>query len=194
VSTSVLSIREQLAGLSPAKRALVELTLMKKKAAAAQPAQAITRRPAGSVIPLSFYQQGLWVLSQLLPDTSLYHVPKGLRLTGDLDIPALRKALNHLVMRHEALRTSFAITDGVPSQVITEVVTLDLPVIDLSQIEASEREAEAHRLLAADARRAFDLVNGPLIRASLYRLQDSEHILLVTLHHIITDGWSMGIL
>lgn len=166
---------------------------MKKKAAAAQPAQAITRRPAGSVIPLSFYQQGLWVLSQLLPDTSLYHVPKGLRLTGDLDIPALRKALNHLVMRHEALRTSFAITDGVPSQVITEVVTLDLPVVDLSHIEAAEREAEAHRLLAADARRPFDLANGPLIRASLYRLQDSEHILLVTLHHIITDGWSMGI-
>ncbi len=193
MSTSVLSIREQLAGLSPAKRALVELTLMKKKAAAAPPTQSITRRPAGAVIPLSFYQQGLWVLSQLLPDTSLYHVPKGLRLTGDLDIPALRKALNHLVMRHEALRTSFAMTDGVPAQVVAEAVTLDLPVVDLSQIADAERDAEAHRSLAADARRPFDLVNGPLIRATLYRLKDSEHILLVTLHHIITDGWSMGI-
>jgi aspartate racemase len=188
-----LSIREQLAGLSPAKRALVELTLLKKRAAAGEPKQLIPRRPAGAIVPLSFYQQGLWVLSQLLPDTSLYHVPKGLRLTGELNVTALNRALNHLVMRHESLRTSFAVTDGVPAQVVAEDVTLDLPLVDLSHVAAAERDATVHRMLAADARRPFDLANGPLIRSSLYRLQETEHILLVTLHHIVTDGWSMGI-
>jgi amino acid adenylation domain-containing protein len=193
VSTSVLSIREQLAGLSPAKRALVELTLLKKRAAAGEPKQIITRRAAGTIVPLSFYQQGLWVLSQLLPDTSLYHVPKGLRLTGELNVPALNRALNDLMRRHESLRTSFAVNDGVPAQVVAEEVTLDLPLVDLCHVAAAEREATVHRMLAADARRPFDLANGPLIRASLFRLQKTEHILLVTLHHIITDGWSMGI-
>jgi len=193
VSTSVLSIREQLAGLSPAKRALVELTLLKKRAAAGEPKQLIPRRPAGALVPLSYYQQGLWVLSQLLPDTSLYHVPKGLRLSGELNINALNRALNHLVMRHESLRTHFAVTDGVPAQVVAENVRLDLPLVDLSHVAVAEREATVHRMLATDARRPFDLANGPLIRSSLYRLQETEHILLVTLHHIVTDGWSMGI-
>src|SRR6185369_6609139 len=96
VSTSVLSIREQLAGLSPAKRALVELTLLKKKAAAGEPKQLIVRRAAGQAAPLSYYQQGLWVLRQLMPGTSLYHVPKGMRLSGQLNIEALQQALNHL--------------------------------------------------------------------------------------------------
>jgi len=193
VSTSVLSIREQLAGLSPAKRALVELTLLKKKAAAGEPKQLITRRAAGQAAPLSYYQQGLWVLSQLMPGTSLYHVPKGMRLTGQLNVDALQQALNHLVARHEALRTSFATVDGVPVQVVRESLTLDLPIIDLSHIPRDEREAEARRVSAAEARRQFDLSAGPLIRACLLRLQAEEHILLITMHHIVTDGWSMGI-
>src|ERR1051325_1710985 len=118
VATSVLSIREQLAGLSPAKRALVELTLLKKKAAAGEPKQLITRRAEGQAAPLSYYQQGLWVLSQLMPGTSLYHVPKGMRLSGQLNIEALRQALDRLVRRREALRPSFAPADGVRVQVV----------------------------------------------------------------------------
>jgi aspartate racemase len=193
VSTSVLSIREQLAGLSPAKRALVELTLLKKKAAAGEPKQLITRRAEGQAAPLSYYQQGLWVLSQLMPGTSLYHVPKGMRLSGQLNIEALRQALDHLVARHEALRTSFATADGVPVQVVRDSLTVELPLIDLQHLPPDEREAEARRLSAAEARRQFDLAAGPLIRACLLRLQPEEHILLITMHHIVTDGWSMGI-
>ncbi len=193
MSTSALTIKEQLAALSPAKRALVELTLLKKNAAAGQPKQLIPRRPPETPAPLSYYQQGLWVMSQLMPDVSLYHVPKGLRLTGKLDMEALKRALNFLVERHEALRTSFATNDGIPMQVVREVLTLDLPLIDLSHLEESEREDKARRVLGEEARRLFDLARGPLVRAHLLRLHEEEHILLVTMHHIITDGWSMNI-
>jgi amino acid adenylation domain-containing protein len=166
---------------------------MKKRAAAGEPKQMISRRPSGLPAPLSHYQQGLWVLSQLMPNTSLYHVPKGLRLTGDLNIPALRRALDELLARHEALRTSFATTDGIPVQVVREQLTLEMPLIDLSKVPEAERETEAKRILAEEARRPFDLSSGPLIRASLFRLHEREHILLVTMHHIVTDGWSMSI-
>src|SRR2546421_11492881 len=101
LATNSLNIREQLAGLSPAKRALVELTLLKKKAAAGEPKQLISRRPKDFPAPLSYYQQGLWVLSQLMPNTSLYHVPKAMRLSGDLNISALKRALDYIVARHE---------------------------------------------------------------------------------------------
>jgi hypothetical protein len=189
----VLSIREQLAGLSPAKRALIELTLLKKKAASGEPKQLISRRPAGLPAPLSFYQQGLWVLNQLMPNTSLYHVPKGMRLTGELNISTLKQALDYLVARHEALRTSFTTCDGVPVQVVRELLTLDLPLFDLSTMPETAREAETRRVLVEEACRPFDLSTGPLIKACLLRLDEREHILLITMHHIVTDGWSMGI-
>lgn len=95
--------------------------------------------------------------------------------------------------RHEALRTSFAVIDGVPLQVIKEMGPLELPVIDLSHLGQTEREAETYRLLGVESRRSFDLSNGPLIRAVMLRLQEREHTLLVTMHHIVTDGWSMGV-
>ncbi|MDQ2935944.1 MAG: amino acid adenylation domain-containing protein, partial [Acidobacteriota bacterium] len=193
LATNSLNIREQLAGLSPAKRALVELTLLKKKAAAGEPKQLISRRPKELPAPLSYYQQGLWVLSQLMPNTSLYHVPKAMRLTGDLGISALKRALDYIVERHEALRTSFASSDGIPVQVVREVLALDMPLLDLSHLPERERETECRRVLAEEARRPFDLENGPLIRAILLRLDQHEHIVLVTTHHIVTDGWSMGI-
>ena len=193
MSTRATNIREQLAGLSPAKRSLIELKLLKKKAAAGGPKAVISRRPDGVPAPLSYYQQGLWVLNQLMPNTTLYHVPKALRLTGKLDVPALQRSLDHIVTRHEALRTSFAVIDGVPLQVIKEMGPLELPVIDLSHLGQTEREAETYRLLGVESRRSFDLSNGPLIRAVMLRLQEREHTLLVTMHHIVTDGWSMGV-
>ncbi|MDQ6651918.1 MAG: amino acid adenylation domain-containing protein, partial [Acidobacteriota bacterium] len=191
--TNALNVREQLAGLSPAKRALVELTLLKKKAAAGESKPLISPRPKDLPAPLSYYQQGLWVLSQLMPNTSLYHVPKAMKLTGDLDIPALKGALDYVVARHEALRTSFAAVDGVPTQVVSELLTLDIPFRELSHLPARERERECRRVLREEARRPFDLEKGPLIRAILLRLHQREHIVLVTTHHIVTDGWSMGI-
>ncbi len=193
MSTSAINIREQLAGLSPAKRSLIELKLLKKKAAA-EPKPMISHRPEGVLAPLSFYQQGLWVLSQLMPDTSLYHVPKAVRFSGELNIPALRRALDFMVARHEALRSSFAVQDGVPVQIINETAPLELPLIDLGDLPSDEREAEVHRRLGIEARRRFDLAHGPLIRAALFRLDHHEHILLLTMHHIVTDGWSVGIL
>ena len=194
MSTTALNIREQLAGLSPAKRALIELKLLKKTAAAGEPQPLISRRPEGAPVPLSFYQQGLWVLSQLMPETSLYHVPKAVRLTGVLDVAALEKTLNHLVARHEALRTTFATTDGVPMQVISESLAMALPVFDLSELDEAEKELELRRLLREETRRPFDFAQGPLIRALLVRLTEQEHVLLIAMHHIITDGWSVGIM
>jgi aspartate racemase len=194
VATSALNIREQLAGLSPAKRALIELKLLKKKADEGEPEPMISERPEGALVPLSFYQQGLWVLSQLMPETSLYHVPKAVRLTGALDVAALKKTLNHLVERHEALRTTFGTTEGVPMQVVREQLELELPLVDLSELDEAERELESARVLRDETRRPFDLAQGPLIRALLVRLAEDEHILLIAMHHIITDGWSIGIM
>ncbi|MEO7970847.1 MAG: condensation domain-containing protein, partial [bacterium] len=163
MATSALNIREQLAGLSPAKRALIELKLLKKKADAGEPQPLISRRPEGVPVPLSFYQQGLWVLTQFMPETSLYHVPKAVKLTGTLDVAALKKTLDQLVQRHEALRTTFATTEGVPMQVVSEQVELALPVVDLSELAAAERELETRRLLRDETRRPFDLAHGPLV-------------------------------
>ena len=193
MATSAINIREQLASLSPAKRSLIELKLLKKKAAMSEPKDVIPRRPEGLSAPLSFYQQGLWVLSQLMPETALYHVPKAVRFTGKLDHDALQRSLDSILARHEALRTSFALVDGEPVQVVNEIKTLALPLIDLSHLDKDEREAEAQRLLGLEARRLFDLATGPMIRAALFHLQDDEHILLVTMHHIVTDGWSIGV-
>jgi amino acid adenylation domain-containing protein len=194
VSTSALNIREQLAGLSPAKRALIELKLLKKQAASGEPKPLISKRPKGVPVLLSFYQQGLWVLNQLMPGTSLYHVPKAVRLSGKLEFAALERTLAHLVERHESLRTSFATTDGVPMQVISKRLEVALPFVDLSELAESERESEARRLLREETRRPFDLAHGPLIRALLLRLAEQEHILLIAMHHIITDGWSVGVM
>ncbi|HEX3282864.1 MAG TPA: amino acid adenylation domain-containing protein [Pyrinomonadaceae bacterium] len=194
MATTALDIRQQLAGLSPAKRALIELKLLKKKADQGEPQPMISRRPEGTPAPLSFYQQGLWVLSQLMPETSLYHVPKAVRLTGALDVAALKKTLDHLVQRHEALRTTFATTEGVPMQVVREQLELALPIVDLSELDEAERELETARVLREETRRPFDLAQGPLIRALLVRLAENEHVLLIAMHHIITDGWSIGIM
>jgi aspartate racemase len=186
------TIAQQLAGLSPAKRALLELRLMKKRPAGTAK-QVIPRRATGEPAPLSYNQQGLWVLNQLMPGTSLYHTPMAVRMKGVLDSTALKSALNQIVARHDALRTTFTTLDGTPSQFITPQVVVELPVIDLSRKPEAERESEAQRLLQHEARKPFDLSEGPLIKSLLVRLSEQEHILLVTMHHIVTDGWSVGI-
>jgi amino acid adenylation domain-containing protein len=184
---------EQIAALSPAKRALLDLR-MKKKRLRVTPAQpVIQRRIAGGSSPLSYNQQGLWVLNQLMPGTSLYHTPTAVRLTGTLDVGTLKKALNFIVSRHDALRTTFTNADGTPAQSIAGELSVEVPLIDLSDLSETDREAEALRMLQDEARRLFDLSRGPLIRSILLRLQEQEHILLVTMHHIVTDGWSIGI-
>jgi amino acid adenylation domain-containing protein len=154
----------------------------------------ITSVPRDEALPLSFAQQRLWFLDQLVPGSPLYNIPLAMRLTGALDVAALERTLNEIVSRHEVLRTTFATADGRPAQVIAPNLVLPLPVTDLSHLPEGEREALARQMATDDARRPFDLAGGPLLRARLLHLADDDHVALLTLHHIISDGWSMGVL
>jgi len=145
-------------------------------------------------LPLSFAQERLWFIDQLEPGGSAYNVPDTMRLTGRLNVEALRQALDAIVVRHESLRTTFPVVKGRPVQIITPSLSVALPIMDLSGLPESKREAEALRLVAEEAQRPFDLSLGSLMRALLLRLGDEEHILLLTMHHIVSDGWSMGVL
>jgi len=144
--------------------------------------------------PLSFAQQRLWFLEHLKPNSSLYLMPCAARLTGQLNVAALEQSLNEIVRRHEVLRTTFATSNGRPFQVISPTASLTLQVIDLSDFAEAEKEAAVNRSIHEESRRPFDLSVGPLMRASLLRLAPDEHVLLFTMHHIISDGWSFGVL
>ncbi|HEY0737024.1 MAG TPA: amino acid adenylation domain-containing protein [Herpetosiphonaceae bacterium] len=146
------------------------------------------------LIPLSFAQQRLWFMSQLQPDSSFYTIPAVLRLDGPLDPAALARSFQAVVRRHEVLRTSFGLQHGQPHQVIAPELELELPLIDLRDLPLTERESEAQRRAAAEIARPFDLARGPLWRASLLRLDDTTHLLVLALHHILADGWSLGLL
>ncbi|WP_141753450.1 non-ribosomal peptide synthetase, partial [Duganella sp. HH101] len=147
-----------------------------------------------AAMPLSFAQQRLWFLDQFEPGSAFYNIPAAVRLNGQLDVMALQGALNEIVRRHEALRTSFASVDGTPVQVIAPELQLALETTDLSDLPHAEREAKAQWLVQDEAHTPFDLSTGPLIRARLLRMSDSEHIVLLTMHHIVSDGWSIGVL
>ncbi|HEY4562918.1 MAG TPA: condensation domain-containing protein, partial [Thermoanaerobaculia bacterium] len=142
--------------------------------------------------PLSFAQQRLWFVDQLEPGSPLYNMPGALRVEGPLDGAVLARCLGEIVRRHEALRTVFAALEGSPVQVILPAVPFPLPVVDLSALP--EREALALALLREEARRPFDLAQGPLLRGLLLRLGSQDHAVALTLHHIAGDGWSLGAL
>ncbi|MCC5666990.1 amino acid adenylation domain-containing protein [Nostoc sp. CHAB 5784] len=145
-------------------------------------------------LPLSFAQARMWFLSQLEPNNPFYNEPQALRLHGFLNLVALEKSLNKIIARHSALRTNFVKVDGQPVQVIAESLTLSIPVVDLRDIPESEREISAQRLAIAEAQQPFDLASSPLIRTCVLKLTEVEHVLLLTIHHIVWDGWSWGIL
>ncbi|MBZ4423313.1 non-ribosomal peptide synthetase, partial [Myxococcus sp. RHSTA-1-4] len=147
--------------------------------------------PRTGPLPLSFAQQRLWFLDRLEPGSPFYNMPSVLWLDGALDVGALERSLTELVRRHEVLRTTFA--DG-PVQVIHPPPHLSLPVVDLSSLPEASREDEARRLAREEARRPFDLTRGPLLRATLLRLGDTRHLLVLVLHHVVSDGWSMDVL
>jgi amino acid adenylation domain-containing protein len=144
--------------------------------------------------PVSFGQQRLWTLDRMDPGRAIHAVPLALRLRGGLDADALRRALDALAARHESLRTVFRWLDAGPMQVVLPDARLPLESTDLLALDDGEREAELRRRLAGEAARPFDLERGPLARARLYRLGAREHVLLLNLHHIVTDGWSTGLL
>ena len=184
---------DRLATLSPAKRALLELKLKQKQAQTAVP-QGVTRRSDETASPLSFSQQRLWFLEQLEPGSPAYHIPAIFHLTGELNVAALTASLNEIVQRHEALRTTFTAVNGQAAQQVASNVRVPLPLEDLQSVPTGRREAEIARLTAAETRRPFDLSQGPLLRAGLLRLAPTEHRLILTMHHIASDGWSRGVL
>ncbi len=145
----------------------------------------------GNTAPLSFAQQQIWLHAQLVPEIPIYNEPVTIQRHGTLDVPALERALSEIVRRHEAWRTSFAVADGEPVQVVQPATPALITRIDLSQTPPSQKESEAQRLALEGALRPFDLSRGPLFRALLVHLSDTEHRLFLTLHHIIFDGYSI---
>jgi amino acid adenylation domain-containing protein len=165
----------------------------------------LARRPATPVpspaasprrgdLPLSFAQQRLWILDRMEPGSPAYHVPVVLEVVGPLAVAALAHSLGEVVRRHEALRTTFGEGEGEPVQRIAPRMPVGLPAVDLSRLAAAGRGEAARELARREARRSFDLARGPLLRAVLLRLGAAEHRLLVTVHHVVFDGWSMGVL
>ena len=154
----------------------------------------LRRADRGRSLPLSFAQQRLWFIDQLEPESALYNMPAALRMEGELDVGALERSLQEIVRRHEALRTSFSASAGEPAQVISEDWRIELPLIDLRHLPADERMKAAEGLAGEEAARPFDLSRGPLLRCRLLRLSEQDHALVVNLHHIVSDGWSEGIL
>jgi amino acid adenylation domain-containing protein len=154
----------------------------------------IPRREWTDTVPLSFAQQRLWFIEQLEPGTHTYNSARAARLRGPLDTAVMRQCLSDIVERHEALRTSFTATDGRPVQVIARTLSFPLPVADLSGFPENEREAQARHLAVEEIRRPFDLTRAPLLRVRLVRLGPEEHILILTMHHIVSDEWSQGVL
>ncbi|OYO30320.1 hypothetical protein CD932_03610, partial [Janthinobacterium sp. PC23-8] len=144
--------------------------------------------------PLSFAQQRLWFFEELEPGTAFFNMPVQVRLAGRLDVAALTHALNDIVRRHESLRSVFALHDGAPRQCIAARLELALPLTDLRALAPDEREARALQLMRESAQQPFDLGRGPLLRAGLLRLEDEHHVVMLTMHHIVSDGWSMGVL
>ena len=150
-------------------------------------------------LPLSFAQQRIWFLEQLEGESATFNMSAALRLEGKLNIPALRRTMNEIVNRHEALRTTFPVVNGVPHQAIAPYLELPLPIMEFGLgaesgfLTKEAQQAEVERLTEKEAKRLFDLVNGPLLRVKLLRLAEEEHVLLITMHHIISDGWSIGV-
>ncbi|HEY0738586.1 MAG TPA: amino acid adenylation domain-containing protein [Herpetosiphonaceae bacterium] len=178
---------------SPERRKLFAALLAQEglSSAAQKP---IPRCNRSNDLPLSFAQQRLWFIHQLNPDSSAYNLSLAVRLQGPLDVGALTEALNLIIARHEALRTRFPAVDGEPVQVILPELKLNITPIDLRTTSASERESEAQRLANHLINQPFDLSQGPLLRAALLALEADDHQLLIAMHHIVADGWSMGIL
>ena len=184
-------ISDRRAGLSEAKRRLLEKRL-KGKSGLAQ-TQIIQRRKRQGPVIVSYAQQALWIIDQMTPGDPAYNIPEGFYLTGSLNVPALERSLNEIIRRHEALRTNFSSVDSQPVQIISASKRLVLSVIDLSDLPQPEKECEARCLAREEARRSFDLTADLLVRACLYRMGLDDHILMLTLHHIVADGWSMGV-
>ena len=185
--------RRRVTDLPPQQRAALEQLLL-SRAGQKDLRSGIPRRQAVGPCPASFTQQRLWFIGQLEPGTGVYNVPDGCRLGGALDVKALKAALAAIVERHEALRTTFASADGTPMQVVGPPRPVEVRMLDVSTEPEARREDSARRLLSEEAGRPFDLGRDLMMRAALVRLAENDHVLLIVLHHVATDGWSSQVL
>jgi amino acid adenylation domain-containing protein/thioester reductase-like protein/non-ribosomal peptide synthase protein (TIGR01720 family) len=194
--TTDAAVSKQRAELSDAKRALLSRRLRGGSGNARRDASIGPRPPGAS--PLSFAQQRLWFLCQLEPANASYNIPTALRIRGNPDIPVLERCINEIIRRHEVLRTTFSVVDDQPVQRIAPELSLTIPVESLAGLPESVRESEALARARAEGETVFDLERGPLVRAVLLDLGErdgaGDYVLLFTVHHIVSDGWSAGIL
>ncbi|MEH2333119.1 amino acid adenylation domain-containing protein [Nostoc sp.] len=154
----------------------------------------IERISRSQELPLSFAQQRLWFLAKLDPNSSFYNIPAAVRLQGQLNLKALQQSFNEILRRHEALRANFQTIQGQPIAVISSVTSLPLPVFDISELAANQQEAQVRQQALAEAQQPFDLKSDLLLRVKLLRVSEQEHVVLFTMHHIVSDGWSIGVL
>jgi amino acid adenylation domain-containing protein len=180
-----------LATVSDAKRHLLEKYLRGEMDRALSSSRAIPQRAPGTLPQVSFAQERLWFLDQLMPGSAVFNVPIAVRLSSAIDFDALKESVSEIVRRHEVFRTTFITVDGRPAPLFSSDLKSKLRLVDLTSLQASEREAESHRLTNDEALRPFDLARGPLIRTSLLKLGEQESIFLLTMHHIVSDGWSI---
>lgn len=189
---AINDLAQRRTALSESKQALIEMRL-KRKGQTDQRSTSLPKRPADAVVPASFVQQRLWFLDQLEPDSATLNIPIALRIHGNLRVSIMEQSLSEIVRRHETLRTTFPEIDGKPIQRIHDPWPVSLPVIDLRTYSEQEREQEAYHRATQEAQLAFDLASEPLLRGRVFQLAENEYLLVIILHHIITDGWSMGI-
>ena len=186
------SFESRIRELSPEKRAIFE-KLAPSSSESARRAVAITPRRVSSPAPLSFAQQRLWFLDQLMPGTGLFNLSGAIRIGEALDADILERSVNEIVHRHESLRTTFKAVNGEPVSEILPHLWIELRPVDLRSLQVPEREDEAERLLAAAGGEPFDLATGPLLRTLLVRIDDEDYVFHVVMHHIVSDAWSLDI-
>ncbi|NEO31125.1 MAG: amino acid adenylation domain-containing protein [Symploca sp. SIO3C6] len=179
--------------LSPAQQMLLQKRL-RSEIKSDSKLNIIPRRSSTSPAPLSFSQQRLWFLQQLEPSSAFYNEHGSIQLTGFLNVAALEQSINEIVRRHESLRTTFEMMEGQPVQIIAPNLSLTLPVIDLQDLPEAEQKTEVKLLETKQIQQPFDLIQGPLLRWMLLQLGKQKHILLFTVHHIVFDGWSVGVM
>ena len=185
-------LHKRLETLAPAKRALLERRLAAARgeiSPAPQPSLATRREPARA----SFAQERLWFIQQLEPHSVAYNVPRAIRIRGHLNVRILERSLNEVISRHAVLRTSFSMVGGSLKQMIADAPSLNLPILDLRDLATNERADKVTELSKHEATLAFDLNHGPVLRGKLLRLDAEEHLLLLTMHHIVSDAWSANI-
>ncbi len=184
---------ERLKKLSPEKRTLI-LKALRSQAAPTEECNNIPRRSQQSPVDLSFAQQRMWFLNQIEGESAIYNESGILKISGRLQIVALEQSFKEIMQRHEALRTSFQTINGQPIQVISPTVTFTLPVVDLLRLPQSEQDAEVQCLITQEVQRPFDLSQNPLWRVTLLQLGQTEYLLQIVMHHIVSDAWSVGVL